>query len=176
MIVTWVNWPFNSAEALPQFYPIWIVDAHLALVAAASLVLCSYSLSPHVFLTASVISPDVHLPGIQFSYVTAALRNQRLPKNFLPNMPWFACDWEAWELLNQMNTCLVWVVVSGLSSSKVSVCSMLIKEFCGGKAGRNDRAIFIDTDASVWIRISRILMFSKCFALCPIRTPISLRS
>ena len=37
-------------------------------------------------------------------------------------------------------------VVSGLSSSKVSACSMLIKEFCGGKAGWNDRAIFIETN------------------------------
>ena len=37
-------------------------------------------------------------------------------------------------------------VVSGLSSSKVSACSMLIKEFCGGKAGWNDRAVFIETN------------------------------
>ena len=27
---------------------------------------------------------------------------------------------------------------------KMSACSMLIKEFCGGKAGWNDRAIFIE--------------------------------
>ena len=37
-------------------------------------------------------------------------------------------------------------VVSGLSSSKVSACIMLIKEFCGGKAGWNDRAVFIEID------------------------------
>ena len=37
-------------------------------------------------------------------------------------------------------------VDSGLSSSKVSASSMLMKEFCGGKAGWNDRAIFIVTD------------------------------
>ena len=36
-------------------------------------------------------------------------------------------------------------VVSGLSSSKVSACSMLIEEFCG-KAGWNDRAVFIETN------------------------------
>ena len=40
-------------------------------------------------------------------------------------------------------------VVSGLSSSKVSASSMLIKEFCGGKAGWNDRSLFIETDASL---------------------------
>ena len=37
-------------------------------------------------------------------------------------------------------------VVSGLSPSKVSVCSLIMKEFCGSKAGWNDRAIFIETD------------------------------
>ena len=37
-------------------------------------------------------------------------------------------------------------IVSVLSSSKVSACSMLIEEFCGGKAGWNDRATFIETD------------------------------
>ena len=37
-------------------------------------------------------------------------------------------------------------VVSGQSSSKVSECSLVIKEFCGGKAGCNNRAIFIETD------------------------------
>ena len=40
------------------------------------------------------------------------------------------------------------VVVSGLSSSKVSAYSMLIKEFCRGKAGWNDRAVFIETNFS----------------------------
>ena len=39
-------------------------------------------------------------------------------------------------------------VVSGLSSSKVSVCSLFIKEFCGGKPGWNDRTVFIETDFS----------------------------
>ena len=37
-------------------------------------------------------------------------------------------------------------VVSGLSSSKVSACSSMIKEFCEGKAGWTDRAIFTETD------------------------------
>ena len=39
------------------------------------------------------------------------------------------------------------VVVSGLSPSEVSACSLMIKEFCGGKAGWNDRAIFIETES-----------------------------
>ena len=70
-------------------------------------------------------------------------------------------------------------VVSGLCSSEVSVRSMLIKEFCGGKACWNHIAIFIETDASVRIRIGRILMFSNLWqkegqnALpSSIRTPI----
>ena len=54
-------------------------------------------------------------------------------------------------------------VVSGLSSSKVSVCSMLIKEFCGGKAGWNDRAVFIKTDLSLASEqsVAPHLMFSN---------------
>ena len=32
-------------------------------------------------------------------------------------------------------------VVSELSSSKVSACSLIIKEFCGGKAGWNDKSL-----------------------------------
>ena len=74
-------------------------------------------------------------------------------------------------------------VVSGLSSSKVSVCSLLIKEFCGGKAGWNDRAIFIETHLNhaskpVWPH-SGIHKFqssqssAKCSVLCPIRNPES---
>ena len=72
-------------------------------------------------------------------------------------------------------------VVSGLSSSVVSVCSMLIKEFCGGKAGWNDRAIFIKTDlkpaseseaAALWWSQIYGKVMSKHFALCPIRNPI----
>ena len=39
-------------------------------------------------------------------------------------------------------------VVSGFSSSKVSACRLIIKEFCGGKAGWNDGAIFIETEKS----------------------------
>ena len=81
--------------------------------------------------------------------------------------------------------CHSWSVVSGLSSSKVSASSMLIKEFCKGKAGWNDRAVFIETDLiphqSRSGRFSGILESMakarpKCFALCTIRTPISLRS
>ena len=37
-------------------------------------------------------------------------------------------------------------VVSGLFSSKASVYSLKMKEFCRGKAGWNDSAIFIETD------------------------------
>ena len=38
-------------------------------------------------------------------------------------------------------------VAPGLSSSNESACSLMIKEFCGGKAGWNDRAVFIETES-----------------------------
>ena len=71
-------------------------------------------------------------------------------------------------------------LVSGLSYSNESPCSLMIKEFCRGKAGWNDRAIFIETES--WpLRPDQKGTFSdiikcmekampKCFALCPIRT------
>ena len=77
-------------------------------------------------------------------------------------------------------------VVSGLSSSKVLVCSLTIKEFCGGKAGWNDSAIFIKTESRALSPNQKRLLsdiiksvdkaMPKCFALCSIRTPISLCS
>ena len=47
--------------------------------------------------------------------------------------------------------------MSGLSLSKVSA-SMLIKEFCGGKAGWNDGAVFIKTDLVVLVQFSELLI------------------
>ena len=41
-------------------------------------------------------------------------------------------------------------VVSGLFFSKVSPCSLIIKWFCGGKAGWNDEAIFIKTESNAF--------------------------
>ena len=38
-------------------------------------------------------------------------------------------------------------VVSGLSSFNESACSLMIKEFCGGMAGWNDRAVFTETES-----------------------------
>ena len=54
--------------------------------------------------------------------------------------------WYRWRAWMGCSSTADPAVVSGLSSSKVSACSMLIKEFCGGKAGWNDRAVFIETD------------------------------
>ena len=45
------------------------------------------------------------------------------------------------------------IVVSGLASSKLLACSLMIKEFCGGKAGWNDRAKFIQTVLQASVRI-----------------------
>ena len=60
----------------------------------------------------------------------------------------------------------------------------MIKEFCGGKAGWNDRSIFIKTESRALSPdqkrpLSDIIKsvdkaMPKCFALCSIRTPISL--
>ena len=71
-------------------------------------------------------------------------------------------------------------VVSGLSSSKMLAFSMLIKEFCGGQAWWNDRAIFIETDlkpaseqsVAACQVFSNIWQSNAKFALCPIRNPI----
>ena len=58
---------------------------------------------------------------------------------------------------------LLGCVVSGLCSLKVLACSLMIKEFCGGKARWNDRAIFIETDLKpcILIRRGRFLTFSN---------------
>ena len=54
-------------------------------------------------------------------------------------------------------------------------------QFCGGKAGWNDRAIFIETDlkpvskpdaAALWCSQIYGKAMPKCFALCPTRNPI----
>ena len=74
-------------------------------------------------------------------------------------------------------------MVSGLCSLKVSACSLMIKEFCGGKSGRNGKAIFIKNKSQA-LRPNQKQLLSdivksmekalpKCLALCPIRTPIS---
>ena len=71
-------------------------------------------------------------------------------------------------------------VVSGLSSSKVLMCTMLIKDFCRGQAGWNDRAICIETDhepasdqsAAARLAFSNLWQSNaKHFVLCPLRNP-----
>ena len=69
-------------------------------------------------------------------------------------------------------------VVSVLSSSKVLACSLMIKEFCGGKPGWNDRAIFTETHLKpasepVWPQSGIHKSLAKfCPMLCPLESLI----
>ena len=68
-----------------------------------------------------------------------------------------------WPLSHHRNYLLIRIydtadnglVVSGLSSSKVWACSLVIKRVYGGEAGWTDRAIFIETDLKPASRLVR---------------------